>query len=283
MGRRHQTGLLRTSPAAWIALLCALALFALGLALPAGIDWRLVFRPAARAMLTGGSPYAVPGFYNPPWALLPLLPLALLPDPLDHAVGFALGAAVFAFVVYRLRGTPIAAGLVLLSPSALQCLYNGNIDWMALLGFVLPPRWGLFLLAVKPQIGAALALYWLVEAWREGRLRAVWRLLWPVAAAAALALLIFGFWPAAWRETGAMRWNASLWPASLPIGLWMLAAALRRREVRLAMAATPFLSPYVLLGSWAGVLVAAVGATGELAAIVVGQWVLVALVALGVS
>src|SRR5690606_38971700 len=70
-----------------------------------------------------------------------------------------------------------------------------NIDWLPLVGFVLPPQIGLFFILIKPQMGLAVALFWLVEAWREGGLREVIRVFGPVGAALALSLALYGLWP----------------------------------------------------------------------------------------
>ena len=57
--------------------------------LPYGVDWRLAIRPGCLAMLNGKSPFeTVPYFGFAPWALIPLLPLALLPENIGRAILF---------------------------------------------------------------------------------------------------------------------------------------------------------------------------------------------------
>ena len=53
--------------------------------LPLGVDWVFFFRPAALKLLMFQSPYDVWGFPSPPWALLPMLPFAILPSALGRA------------------------------------------------------------------------------------------------------------------------------------------------------------------------------------------------------
>lgn len=263
-------------------LAAALALAAAALFLPPGIDWQQTFRPAALATLGGASPYtATPAapYAGAPWGLWLLLPFALMPESLGRALHFAAALLAFAYAARRLGGGPWGVGLVVASPPVVHCLLNSNVDWMPVLGFVLPPQWGLFLIAVKPQIGFTVALWWLVAAWRQGGWRQAWRVFAPVTAALALSLLVYGPWPLNSLEIARMStgWNASLWPMSLPVGLGLLWASLRRQDQRYAMGAAPCLSPYVLFHAWSGAVAALAANPGELAAVVAGLWILVGL------
>ncbi|MCZ7545816.1 MAG: hypothetical protein M5R40_20865 [Anaerolineae bacterium] len=247
--------------------------------LPGGIDWTKTYRPASRAILEGRSPYTVSGYYNAPWAILPFLPFALLPEALGRAFVLCIGFVAFAYVAYRLGAGPASMVVFLLAPSVLHCLLNANIDWLAMLGFVLPPQIGLFFVVTKPQIGMAMVVYWLYAAWREGGVREVVRVYAPFTVVMLLSLALFGLWPLRWENTVGEWWDASFWPGGIPIGLALLVAALTRREEKLAMAASPFLSPHVLLHSWSGALVTLVGRTPEIVAAVAGQWILVIMAA----
>jgi len=72
-----------------LALIAVIALATRFLQL--GVDWYLVIRPGCLAMLRGESPFdAVPYFGFPPWALLPFMPLALLPERLGRAISLLL-------------------------------------------------------------------------------------------------------------------------------------------------------------------------------------------------
>jgi len=275
----------------WIWIVGLLAAIGVGLVvgvfLPQGIDWRMTFRPAALEMLRGGSPYDASiteaPYAGAPWGLIPLIPLAILPENLGRGLLFVLSLTAFAYSALHLGAKPIALGAFLASPPVLHCLLNANLDWMPLLGFVIPPQWGLFFLAVKPQMGSVVAVYWLVEAWRKGGLREVLKLIAPFTLVFLLSLLIYGLWPqnilaAKYFTT---YWNASLWPASIPVGLALVVAAIRRRNARFAMAASPCLSPHVLFHSWSAALIAIVSSTPEMIAAWVGLWILVLLRAVG--
>lgn len=273
----------RLHPWQWGVVVVVLAGLIAGMTfvLPQAVDFHNYFRPAALGVWQGRSPYDNPGFFNAPWAILPILPIALLPETVGRAILAVAAFLTYAYTAYRLGGRPLAVVFFLLSPTVVQDLLNGNLDWLTMLGFVLPRPVGLFFLAVKPQIGAVVGLFWLVEAWREGGWRRVARDFSPFVGALALSFVIFGLWPLRFQANLTMWWNASLWPMSIPVGLALLTAALRKRSQRLAMAAAPCLSPYLLLHSWGAVLLAIVDRLPETIAAVVGLWILVAIRAAG--
>lgn len=260
--------------------------------LPGGVDWQTSLRPAARELLAFRNPYLLGMFYNPPWTLLPYLPFALLPENIGRGCVLFISLISFAYVSYRLGAKPVSMAAFLVSPPVLHSLLNANSDWIPLLGISMPPQIGLFLVVVKPQIGVGVAFFWVVEAWRKGGgrirsgyiagLREVVRVFWPVTIALLLSFAIFGVWPLRYHEVLTEWWNASLWPASIPVGLALLVAALRSRRKEYALAASPCLSPYVLFHSWSGALVALVASQVEFLAAVASLWVLVIIRALGV-
>ncbi len=245
-----------------------------------GIDWYHSFRPAAHEVFALRTPYTV-DFQNPPWALIPILPFALLPPTVGRAAFLLVSLAGFTLFAYRMGARPLVLGLFLISPPVLHSLINANIDWLALLGLLLPPQIGLLLVVIKPQIGMAVAVFWLVEAWRTGGFREVVRVFWPLTTLTALSFVIFGLWPLTFRAALGLWWNASFWPASIPVGLALLAAAIRQRRLEYAMAASPCLSPYVLLHAWSGALATLLRSPLEMSAAVIGLWIVI-LIRMGV-
>jgi hypothetical protein len=250
----------------------ALCLTTIAIFVKPGVDWVHVFRPAARTLLRWQSPYMTEGYFNAPWSLLPLLPLAFLPDNWGYAFLVLLSLIAFAFAALRLGAKLPALIALLLSPPVIHDLINGNIDALVVLGFVLPPQIGLFFLMIKPQIGIAVALFWLIEAWRQNKLMEILRVFAPCGLAFLGSFLIYGFWPMRFGAEIGLWWNASLWPVSIPVGIVLLVAAIRRQEMRFAMAASPCFSPYVLLHSWIGALLGLVAQTPEFIAAVFGLW-----------
>jgi hypothetical protein len=248
--------------------------------LPIGIDWETVFRPACLTLLNGQSPYeADPYFGIAPWALLPLLPLSILPVDISRALLLVFSMIAFAYSIHTLSQDKLTTITFLLSPIIMHSLLNANIDWMPLLGFVLPPQIGLFFVTAKPQMASVVIIFWFVEAWRMGGIRQIVVTFSPIIMVGLLSMLIFGLWPQNYFNIYniSMTWNASLFPASIPIGFGLLIAALRTRKINFAMAASPCLSPYVLFHAWSGALASIAPLRYEMIAVVIGLWILMIL------
>ena len=245
--------------------------------LPPAIDWSNAFRPAALTLLSGNSPYNNPLMVHAPWGLIMLTPLAILPEAVGRAMLVFCGLASYALVAHRLGGKPIAIVFLLISPLVLHVLLNGNIDWLAAIGFIIPPQFGLFFISIKPQIGIAVAPFWLIEAWRGGGWKQVVKTFAPFTIVLLLSFAIFGLWPFEAVNYSQVWWNASLWPMSIPLGLALFVTAARKRRIEYAMAASPCLSPYVLFYSWGTALLAIISSVPETITAVVGLWILVAI------
>lgn len=251
--------------------------FAIAPFVPPAIDWTITFRPAALTLLSGLSPYGRVYYVHAPWTLIPLIPLAILPEEVGRTVLLFCSLASYTFVAHKLGGKKIAIAMFLLSPLVLHVILNGNMDWLAVLGFVMPPQFGLFFISIKPQIGIAVAPFWLFEAWRDGGWKQVLKTFTPFTIVLLLSFAIFGLWPLETvREniTGVF-FNASLWPLSIPVGLTLFVTAIRKRKLEYAMAASPLLSPYLLFYSWGGALLAIISSVPETIAAVIGLWILV--------
>ena len=157
-----------------------------------GFDWQYTFYHAARMLLTGHNPYLVPTFNNPPWTLLPLIPFALLPESIGTTFYFVFSVLAYAFVAHKLQARPLAFVAFMLSSPVLYGLYRLNIDALVLVGFVLPAPIGLFFVMMKPQMGMAMAMYWLVQAWKTGGIKKVALTFGPVVI--GIRAFVFIFW-----------------------------------------------------------------------------------------
>jgi len=177
---------------------------------PSAIDWRTVFRPATLEALRGRSPYTIPGYYYPPWALLPLVPFALLPEAVGRVLLIIVALATFAYTANKLGASKLGIVALLLSPLVLHEVLNGNIDWLAILGVVFPPWLGLFFLVIKPQVGIGVIVFWLFCAWKEGGVKKVFKTFAPVTFAYGLSLIVFGLWPLAASKALYLWWNANI-------------------------------------------------------------------------
>jgi hypothetical protein len=230
--------------------------------------------------LRGQSPYTVAGFYSPPWALVPFVLLAWLPDRWAVWV-FALVLVAACLYLSRRLGVPWwASAAFLLSAPVMVGVWRCNIDVLVLLAVLLPPRWGLLVALCKPQVGGGLALYWLWRAFRQRRLLATVA---PTAIVLALSFVAFGFWPAHTLRDGQQlveaEWNHALWPWGAAVGLALLAWAFWKRRPAGALGASPFLSPYASGNCWCGLTLAmAVETPGLLALATAGSLAYLAVV-----
>lgn len=238
-------------------------------------DWHATFRPAALEILHGRSPYNAKGFFNPPWAAILLIPFAVLPENVGWTILVITALGVYAYVAHKLGANKLTISVLLLSPACLHGILIGNIDWLPILGIVLPPWLGLFFLALKPQVSVMVILYLFFAEWKRGGPLRVFKTFLPVGLAAALSIIIFGPWFLSIPSLNKLPANDSLFPMSLPIGLALAVAAIRKNDIRYSMMASPMLAPYLLLYSWIGALLALAPKPYEAAAAVIGMWIVV--------
>lgn len=248
-----------------------------------GIDWRETYYPAARAALEGRDPYlAAPTFRNVPWTLIPMLPLAFLSERVSGALYFSLTLVLYAWTAIQLKASRMALIAFLLSPPVVYGMRMLNVDALVLMGFILPPQFGLFFIAIKPQMGIAMVPFWFFEAWREGGWKSLVRVFAPVAIAVILSLVIFGPSSIGWSDDLLRStWNASLWPWAFPIGFALTVLSIHNRRKDQAMAASPFLSPYLAYHSWVSVLAGLMQRDLELVLAVIGMWLVAVIRVLG--
>jgi hypothetical protein len=228
-------------------ILSILAIFYL--LMDTGADWQGALLPACRELLAFRSPYDQFNFFNPAWALLPLLPLSFLPDKVGSVILSITNVMVFAYIAHRLKARPLIVILIATLPPV---LYSTNIDWMVALGLIMPPQIGLFFVLVKPQVGVFIALFWFSQAARYG-VREVLRTFAPVTVAFILSFIVFGFYPLKWVGQLSLldnHWNIQIFPYGIPVGLVLIGTSLRNKQLGLSATAAPFLSPYSLMWSW---------------------------------
>ncbi len=245
-----------------------------------GIDWYQVFYPAVRLLLEGKDPYVVPQLHNPAWVLFPLVPFVLLGPHWGLIAYSAFKLFSFIYVAYRFKANPLTMAFFVLSPMVISALNVANVDCIVIWGFLLPPTLGLFFLALKPQLGIAVAALWAYEAWKRGGPRRLAVTFAPVIVALALTFLIYGNWLATSTPIEyeiASGWNASLVPWSIPLGLYLFYLAAARGRRRLSVSASPLLSPYMNLASWSIGLMGFVDDAAALVPVVLAMWSLVAI------
>jgi len=143
------------------------------------------------------------------------------------------------------------------SPFVIRCGNDPNIDWLIAIGYLLPPQIGLFFVLAKPQIGLAVALYWLVQTWKIGRLKLVLKTFLPVIICFLISFIFYGLWPLNSISLGNVAHNSSLWPYSIPIGFFLFFYGLYKKNLGYSIISTPLISPYVGPVSWAAPLLGA--------------------------
>jgi len=233
--------------------------------IPSPTDWVNAYRPACLRLLSGESPYAAPpgesGFFNPIWALIPLLPIAILPPVIGEAMLIMCTLLVFGYTAHRLGGSPIRMGAILISFPVVYCLVSGQIDWLVALGLVLPPQWGLLLVTTKPQAGIGIAIFWLWEAWRDRGIKGVIRLVAPTVIGSGITLAIFWANPVLGVLYHGHDLGAWLWPYLVPVGIVLLILAITKHNLVYAMPAAPCLTPYIFPHSLVIVLLTGIRST----------------------
>jgi hypothetical protein len=253
----------------WIVLLGAAALFILGLRLmltyiPFASDWERYFQPTARDWLLGkltlyGEPDQITGFWNFPWFLWPLLPLAVWPVWLGWGV---ILIGTFLAMAWQTRGYE-KWWLVFVSPLIVDLVVNGQVEIIPLLGIAL--GWmagnrpyllgvGLVLMAAKPQACLLVAL-WLLYHHRQ-RIRP---LLVPIAVF-LVSLAIHGWdWWLRWATgpsilqlmsniNNSTPWRSiGLWmaPVAIALGLWSLRLPRTRRNLGALVTTGALVAPYM--------------------------------------
>ncbi len=220
------------------------------------VDWKGCIRPDTLTLLKGESPYQKGCGLNPPWTYILLTPIALLPPDLGAAVMFTVTYFGYALIAFRLHYKPWAAAIFLLTPFVFSNAVVGNIDWLAAIGFVLPPPIGLFFVLMKPQIGAGIALFWAASAWKKGGWRQLMLTFVPVITGYLISFIIYGFWPQNLFDMPHDAYNAAIFPLGIPIAIGLLYFSIRNNKAHSAMAAGPFLAPYVNFSSYAVTLLA---------------------------
>lgn len=229
-------------------------------------DWEQIFRPAALALFNG-TPMP-DGFYSPTWVLFPLIPFALLPYETGRTLMLLCAVTSFAYVAYRMGANKIGIIAFLLSPLVIISLFQGNVEWLVLLGLVTAPPIGILLMLVKPQMTIIAILFLAWRAWKGNRV-----IRWFFLPAFAIAAMVTSGWlDTLERYSHSALINNSLFPLSIIVGLPVVVYAFRESKYNLAVAASPCFAQTLSQQSWVISLLAIVKSTPELVAAVIGLW-----------
>lgn len=228
-----------------IASACGiLALALLAIYYPAGNDWRWTFSILPQDIL---HPYEIPSFANPPWILL-FLWHAVFPESISNAVNLLANSIVILLALRKFNAPKWVIPLIFTNPAFFELARMNNVDWIPMLVLLLPTWVGFIAISAKPQMWCG---YGIVLALREIR-NSRWGIFVPLSIITALSFAIWGFWPAQLHLPWGALWNMAPWPFGIPVGIIILALAIKRDDEFLGALASPFLVPYFATPSVAG-------------------------------
>ena len=208
-----------------------------------GADWYQAYRPAVNTFLRGKNPYGA-NFYNPPWALLFIAPITILTPPWDFGLLLFVHFVVFGIIGIKFGLSPFSFVLALLSYPVLAGMFAGQIEWLPLLGLIMPPWLGVLFLMIKPQVGIGVLVYWAIVRFHNDGIIGVCKLFALGAVCLTISLLLYGFWPG--NMVGLVeREGTGLWPYIAVLGVYLLYRAVARSSQNSALLAGPCLSPHV--------------------------------------
>jgi hypothetical protein len=197
-----------------------------------------------------GDPYQTPGFVNPPWTAVFLWPFSQIPLELAVFIQLCLFFVVLATAMHKFGGTSRTVLIVLGSYIGFDYALEVNIDWLPVLGLLVPAAWSGIFLLTKPQV--ALGVWLSYSRWRLMQALGVTGIL------LAVTVIIWGFWPLDMREALDRYLSRQFYehynlapsillpaPVSWVIGLAIGWRAFRRRDSVLSILAWLFFIPYL--------------------------------------
>lgn len=193
------------------------------------------------------SPYTIPGFVNPPWTLIILAPLNVIGFDIAILLQIIMYFVLLALLLRKFGGGVLAAIVVFTSPLAPDAVINLNIDWIVIVGLLIPQAWSAPLLLAKPQnaLGYIMSFKRQIFAW------------WIIGAliTTLISLLVWGWWVPDWLtqlEVSPVTWTINLAPRALMgdtpaqiAGFLLAIYAFRRRDPVLGIFSGLFFVPYI--------------------------------------
>ncbi|QPC84604.1 hypothetical protein G4Y79_09570 [Phototrophicus methaneseepsis] len=233
---------------------------------PVGVDWLESFHSPGITQFRDH--YKITDYEGVGWALF-FLPHIFLPLELGNVINFILNITLPLLVIRKYRGSWLAIAMTFTSPMFFDLMRTNNVDWLALVGFLLPAGWGITFLLTKPQVasGAALVI------WKRNNFHIKYLI--PLVILAGLSFLVFGNWLADLNSEAVRQspWNFAPFPYMIPLGLYLLYEGWKADDEVIAAASTPFLMPYVAPYSFAGLLAVVAAKYPKSAAYVyIGFW-----------
>lgn len=229
---------------------------------------------AIQALWLGENPYHVQHFWNPTWALFPLIPFELF--PFGRELLFVVSLISLAFVAKKLGAKPIGMIAFLLSPLVFDALLWGNIEWLTLLGLAMNPIYGIWLMVLKPQMLLIPIAFILFITWRKSGLLSSLKIIALPVLALLVSFALYGFWITKLFDYSQITGQSlSFFPWSLIPGIVLSVLAFRRNDLRYALAASPMFFPAISPQVWLVVPLAFVSSTRFSVLACIAMWAFV--------
>lgn len=196
-------------------------------------------------------PYQTPGYTLPPWTAVMLLPFSLMPLNIAVLTQMMIYFGALGAMVHQFGGTLRTLVISLSTFISFIVSLEMNIDWLPVIGLLMPAAFSGIFIFIKPQIVLGVYLSY--------PRKALLRMVAVLSAVVLFSFLIWGFWPIdMWEaiERYTLRddyfepFNLAplvrLTPfISIPIGIALGWIAFRRRDPVLSILAWFFFVPYI--------------------------------------
>lgn len=131
-------------------------------------------------------PYLTPRFVYPPWTAVFLWPLTIPPLAIAVLLQNCLLFSALTLVIYRYGGNRRAVIVTFSSFFAMDLGLEANIDWLPVLGLLVPPALSGPLLLTKPQVALGIWFSYNRRQWVQGTLVVILTLI--------ISIAVWGFW-----------------------------------------------------------------------------------------
>jgi len=261
------TTLKTKTPVILLISICLVLLVTIIQQLPShGVDVYILYS-AGKAVIAGANPYQMEmKFYSPAWMLALLTPMALLPLGIVRVLWMLASMTTWIAILHVAKIQPLNIALFLLNPFFVKGMLLGSYDWLCLIGVLMPAGLGAWFLLLKPQVALG---YMFFQLRKIGLRRAIYAYIVP-------GLLLLSFVATSLSRTpilSDMWWNRSLGLWGVPIGLALMYVSFKEENPLFALAAAPFMSPYVGIQSWAVAFFAIVKNKYALGLAVIVSWI----------
>jgi hypothetical protein len=205
-----------------------------------------------------------------PWATLVLMPLRLFSPRLATSLINLISVIIIALVIRKYKGNMLFVIPIILSPVGKSLIFNGQTDAIILTSLLLPAGVDLVFLW-KPQV--LMHAFWV-------RLRGNFKTyLISGSSILLISFFIWGFWPKELLEFGRDHlisgfWNFSLWPYSIPTGLFLVLLSIKNMDESFGLMASPLLFPYVNVCSFLGLLIVVASKWPRIFTIIYLGWII---------